>query len=108
MTKPAVPHFFSLLSIFFSELRQAKRTLYILIFVTAIVFLLGIWHGIKTKSGFYLSVIPFSLIIIVSVWLFNISHEEMMLLFISLFIIGSVTLTIKNLIYIQKKWANEQ
>ena len=87
---------------------QHQTDLYILIFVTAIVYVLGIWHGIKTKSGFYLSVIPFSLIIIGSVWLFNISHEEMMLLFISLFIIGSVTLTIKNLIYIQKKWANEQ
>jgi hypothetical protein len=79
-----------------------------LILVTAIVFSLGIWHGLKTKSGFYLSIIPFSLIIIVSALLIKISDGEMMFLLVSLFIIGSVTLTIKNLIDIQKKWANEK
>lgn len=74
----------------------------ILILLTALVFALGIWHGLKTKSGFYLSVIPFSLIIIVSALLIKISDGEMMFLLV-LFIIGSVTLTIKNLINIQKK-----
>jgi len=80
----------------------------ILILITVIVFALGMWHGLKTKSGFYLSVIPFSLIIIVSALLIKISDQEMMLLLVSLFIIASVTLTIKNLINIQKKWANEK
>lgn len=80
----------------------------ILILITAIVFALGIWHGLKAKSVFYLSVIPFSLIIIVSSLFIKISDGEMMFLFVSLFIIGSVTLTIKNLIDIQKKWTNEK
>lgn len=80
----------------------------ILILITAIIFALGIWHGLKTKSGFYLSVIPFSLIIIVSALLIKISDGEMMFLLVSLFIIASVTLTIKNLIDIQKKWTNEK
>lgn len=80
----------------------------ILILITAIVFALGIWHGLKTKSGFYLSVIPFSLIIIASALLIKISDGEMMFLLVSLFIITSVTLTIKNLIDIQKKWTNEK
>src|SRR5690606_14504018 len=80
----------------------------ILILITAIAFALGIWHGLKTKSGFYLSVIPFSLIIIVSALLIKISGGEMMFLLVSLFIIASVTLTIKNLIDIQKKWTNEK
>ena len=80
----------------------------ILISITAIAFALGIWHGLKTKSGFYLSVIPFSLIIIVSAFLIKISDGEMMFLLVSLFIIASVTLTIKNLIDIQKKWTNEK
>lgn len=75
----------------------------ILISITAIAFALGIWHGLKTKSGFYLSVIPFSLIIIVSAFLIKISDGEMMFLLVSLFIIASVTLAIKNLIDIQKK-----
>lgn len=85
-----------------------QTTFPILILLTAIVFALGIWHGLKTKSGFYLSVIPFSLIIIVSALLIKISDGEMMFLLVSLFIIGSVTFTIKNLIDIQKKWANEK
>lgn len=80
----------------------------ILILITAIAFALGIWQGLKTKSGFYLSVVPFSLIIIVSALLIKISDGEMMFLLVSLFIIASVTLTIKNLIDIQKKWTNEK
>jgi len=85
-----------------------QATFPILILITAITFALGIWHGLKTKSGFYLSVIPFSLIIIVSALLIKISDGEMMFLLVSLFIIASVTLTIKNLIDIQKKWTNEK
>lgn len=79
-----------------------------LIILTSIVFALGIWHGLKTKSGFYLSLIPFSLIVIVSALLIKIADGEMMFLLVSLFIIVSVTLTIKNLIAIQKKWTNEK
>lgn len=85
-----------------------QTTFPLLILFTAIAFVLGIWHGLKTKSGFYLSVIPFSLIIILSALLIKISDGEMMFLLVSLFIVGSVTLTIKNLIDIQKKWTNEK
>lgn len=80
----------------------------ILILITSIAFVLGVWYGLKVKRGFYLSVIPFSLIIIISALLLKISSEEMMFLFVSLFIIAGVTLTIKNQIDIQKKWTNEK
>ena len=80
----------------------------ILILITITTFALGIWHGLKTKSGFYLSVIPFSLIVIVSALFVRISESEMMFLLISLFIIIAVTLTIKMLINLQKKWKNEK
>jgi uncharacterized membrane protein len=80
----------------------------VLILITVITFVLGIWHGLKTKSGFYLSVIPFSLIIIVSALLVRISDGEMMFLLISLFIVLAVTLTIKILINLQKRWKNEK
>ena len=80
----------------------------ILILIAAIVFASGIWHGLRTKSGFYLSVIPFSLIVIVSALLVKISDRGMMFLLVSLFVIASVTLVIKNLIYIQKRWTNEK
>ena len=82
-----------------------------LVLLTAIVFTLGILHSIKIKSGFYFAIIPFSVIIIVSALLvdvFDSKYLEMIFLLISIFIISGVTLTIKNLIRIQKKWANEK
>jgi uncharacterized membrane protein len=81
----------------------------ILVLITAIVFALGIWHGLKAKNGFYLAVIPLNLIVIVSALLIRtITDEATMFLLVSLFIIASVTLVIKNLIGIQEKWANER
>jgi uncharacterized membrane protein len=80
----------------------------LLILITVIVFASGIGYGLKTKSGFYLSVIPFSLIIIVTSLLIKIADSSEMLIVISLFITASVTLTIKNLINLQKKWRNEK
>jgi uncharacterized membrane protein len=79
----------------------------ILILITSIIFALGFRRGLKSKSGFYLSIISFSLIVIISALLIKISDGEMMLLIVGLFIIASVTLVIKNLINIQKKWINE-
>lgn len=79
----------------------------VLILIASIVFALGIWHGLRAKSGFYLSVIPFSLIVIVSALLIKISDGKTMFLLVCLFIIASVTLVIKNLIDIQEKWTNE-
>lgn len=75
---------------------------------TLITFALGIWHGLQSKNGFYLSIIPFSLIIIISAALFKISDGDMSFLIVSLFIIISVTLVIMNLINLQKKWRNEK
>jgi len=80
----------------------------ILILLTSIVFAMGIWHGLRTKNGFYLSIIPFSLIIIISAFLINISEGEMMFLLVSLFIMGSITWVIKNLMDMQKKWIHEK
>jgi len=76
--------------------------------IVLLVFALGIKYGIQSKDGFYLSVIPLSIIIIVSALLLKISDELRMLLFISLFIIVSITLVIMNLINLQKKWNHEK
>ncbi|PIF47497.1 putative membrane protein DUF2157 [Chryseobacterium sp. 52] len=72
------------------------------------VYALGIRHGIQSKNGFYLSVIPLSLIIIISALLFKISDGEVMFLIVGLFIIVSITLVIMNLINLQKKWNHEK
>jgi c-di-AMP phosphodiesterase-like protein len=70
------------------------------------MYAVGFEYGLKVKSGFYLSIIYFSIIIIISAFLFNIAEGEIMFLFISLFIIVSVTYAILNLIKLQKEWKN--
>ncbi|KUJ50648.1 DUF2157 domain-containing protein [Chryseobacterium sp. JAH] len=79
-----------------------------LVLFSLIVFGLGIWHSLKKKNGFYLAVIPLSLIIIISALIFEISDNEASFLLVSLFTIVSITLVIWNLINFQKKWKNEK
>ena len=74
----------------------------VLSLTTITTFALGIWYGLKTKNRFYLSAIPFSLVVIMSALLLKASTEFGMFLFVSLFVIGSVTLIIKVLIGFQK------
>lgn len=80
---------------------------WLLLLLAALAYAAGIWYGLHQHSIFYLSIIPVSLIIIGSAWFLNISNDAGSFLFISLFIIGSATLTIKYLLDLQKKWAHE-
>ncbi|WP_270087998.1 DUF2157 domain-containing protein [Sphingobacterium sp. SYP-B4668] len=77
-----------------------------LLILTILGFGLGIWHGILQKQSFYIATIPLALIIILSAWLLKISDDGSMLLFISLFIIVSISLVVRNLVLTQKKWNN--
>lgn len=79
---------------------------WVLPLLTVALYTLGIIYGLKNKRSFYLSVIPFSIIIIISAMLIRIFNDEAMLFVLTLFIIGSVTLVIINLINLQKKWKN--
>jgi len=92
----------------FDQFGQYETSFIVLILTTIPTFALGIWHGVKTKNGFYLSAIPFSLIVIVSALLFKVSFDLGMLLFVSIFVVVSVTLIIRTLIKFQKEWKNEQ
>jgi uncharacterized membrane protein len=67
---------------------------------------MGLIYSIKAKSAFYLSIIPFSIIIIISALLIKISEDAAMFFIVSLFIIVSITFLIKGLLDIQKKWNN--
>ena len=80
----------------------------LLMLLSTTCYALAIWHAFKTKTSFYLSIISFSLIIIVSALFIKISESYAMFFVVSLFIISSVTYTIKFLIDIQKKWTNEK
>lgn len=79
---------------------------WVLLLLTAIVFGLGVLYSLKTKTIFYISIIAFSLIVIISTLLMKLSDEYFMFLFVTLFIVASVTLVIKNLMDLQKKWSN--
>lgn len=77
----------------------------LLLLSTLVLFGAGIWFGLKTKSLFYLSIIPFGIIIIFCAFLLNISDDAGMLFAIGVFIIASISLLIKTLLGFQKKWA---
>lgn len=78
----------------------------VLILIALMAYTVGIWHGLKTKNSFYPAVIPFSLVVIISALLIKLSDGETMFLLIGLFIVGSVTLIIKYLLDLQKKWTD--
>jgi len=89
-----------------------ELSFYVLGGVAFLVYVAAIKYALTAKSSFFFSIIPFSLIIIISAWLLEISDRESMFFpgnssmffFVSLFIIVSVTLLIKTLIYQNKKW----
>lgn len=68
---------------------------------------LGAWFGYKSKNLFYLATIPFSVIIIVCCILIEMSDEANMFFVIGLFVIIAVTLLVKGLIDLQRRWSNE-
>lgn len=97
---------FSTIGISLGIFDQKQTPFFVLIVITSILYALGIKYGLKVKSGFYLSIIPFSIIVIISTFLIKLSDDAGMFFIISLFIIASVTFVIKNLINLQKKWIN--
>ncbi len=78
----------------------------ILLLLALIFYGTGLWYGLKTKSLFYISIIPFSVIIIISATMLDFSEEASMLFAIGVFIVASITLLIKILLNYQKKWAS--
>lgn len=97
---------FSTIGIVIGIFDENQTSFFVLLVITSILYGFGIKYGLKTKSGFYLSIIPFSIIVIISAFLIKLSDDAGMFFFISLFVIGSVTIVIKNLIDLQKKWIN--
>lgn len=97
---------FSTIGISIGIFDKQQTSFFVLIIITSILYSVGIKYGLKVKSGFYLSIIPFSIIIIISAFLIKSSPNVGMFFFISLFVIASVTFVIRNLINLQKKWIN--
>lgn len=79
-----------------------------LLVLTAVLYTLAVMYALRAKLNFYIATIPLSVIVIASTWLIDITESNSVLLLISLFIIVATTLTIRNLLTLQKKWANEK
>ncbi|TYB78857.1 DUF2157 domain-containing protein [Bizionia myxarmorum] len=97
---------FGTIAICYGIFDDYQASFLILVIATALLYAYGIYYGIQTKSIFYLSIIPFSLIVIGSALLISWSDDGGMFFVISLFIILSVTFLIANLIKLQKRWVN--
>jgi len=78
-----------------------------LILSVGICYTAGFFYGLQRKSLFYLALIAFSVIIILSFFFIKLSDGAGMFLFTSLFVIACVTILIKKLIDTQKKWSLE-
>ncbi len=97
---------FSTIGIILGIFDNQQTFLWVLLPLSMLVYGAGLVYSIKTKNGFYLSIIPFSIILIISASLLKISDDAAMFFVVSIFIIGSVTLLIKGLLDIHKKWNN--
>jgi hypothetical protein len=82
--------------------------LFVLSLVVLITYVAGVYYGFESRNGFYLSIIPFSVIIIIAALLIRENSSAGMFLFTSMFIIVAISLVITNLITLLKKWQNEQ
>ena len=83
---------------------EIKPNFWFLTVLTFTIFAAGIAYAIRQKQVFYFALLPLSLIIIGSCYLIKMSDGMAMWLFLSVFIIISVSLVIKNILHLQKKW----
>ncbi|MFD1768740.1 DUF2157 domain-containing protein [Sphingobacterium suaedae] len=73
------------------------------LFSTAVVYSAGLWYGIRKRSTFYLALIPFSIIILLSACIMDIWDGQAMFVVVGIFIVLSVTIVIKNLLHLSNK-----
>jgi uncharacterized membrane protein len=79
----------------------------LLLILTTVLYTLGIWYSLHIKSTFYIAIIAYSLIVIVTSFLISFFSSDFVALIVTLFVIGSVSYSIKLLMDLQKKWSNE-
>lgn len=72
------------------------------------LFAVSVALALRYKKTYYLAIIGFSLIIVGTALLLKISDSEGMLLFMSFYIVATVSLLVKALLYMQNKWKDEK
>lgn len=83
-------------------LEKSNAPFLLLLFSVILVYSTGLKIALKNRNSFYLSIISFSIILIISSFLFRLSEGMLMLFFISVFAITSTTIVIKKMINLQK------
>lgn len=81
---------------------------YLLLVSVLLSFVAGAWYGYRQHSPFFLALIGCCAIVIISAAIVNASNESGSILFLCLFLAGSITALIKSLLTLQKKWSHEK
>ena len=98
--------FFSTVGIATGIFERNLEAFWVLLLLATGLYGIGVRYGLKERSVFYLSIIAFSCIIICCALLIKITSAEGMFFFLSLFVIASVSVVIKTLTDLKKKWKN--
>lgn len=80
---------------------------WLLFLLAAIAYSLAVIKGLRDRSLFYLALVAFSGITIVSTWILKEGKSEIVFFMVALFVILSVTLVVSLFVNLQKKWNNE-
>ena len=79
----------------------------VLVVLEAVLLLTATWYSLRKKDIFLLTIVGLSGMIIVLDLINKIRFSEFSFLLSGLWIIGSLTLLVKQLVQLQKKWRNE-
>lgn len=77
-----------------------------ILLLVSLTYAAALWYAWRAHQVFYFAIIPFSVIIILCGLMLDASTDMGMFLLVSVFIIAGVTLTIKLILNLQKKWAH--
>lgn len=83
---------------------------FISVLLSLLAYALGLWYAYKQKDTFYIAVVGLSMIMVGTAFLVRVLGEflEIGLLFlIGGFVVGSVSLLVARIIYLNKKWYGE-
>jgi len=99
----------SVTGVFLGLFTRSGESINIIILITILSYGLGVKYSLNEKRTFYIGIIFFALIIIISAsfvrGIDNIGDAIIVFLILSVFIIVSITVLIRALIKLQKKWS---
>jgi uncharacterized membrane protein len=85
-----------------------SRTNFISLALALMTFGGGLWYGLRTRNIFYMTAIPFSMIILMAALVIRPFDNPIgILLVVSLFIVVSTILLIRQIIHLNKQWNHD-